>query len=260
LLPGWWSIALASPRHIQFGLLALFWIGAVAMRGAGCTLNDIIDRKIDARVERTRLRPLPAGEVTVLQAVIFMGMLSTVGAAVLFSLDRLAILMGFAVLLIVATYPFMKRITFWPQLFLGLNFNWGALMGWAAVTGRLQWPALALYLGGIAWTLGYDTIYAHQDARDDVDAGVKSTALRFGAESKIWIAGFFGATIVGIGTALALTDSGLLSYLALALAALHFGWQLIDWRPESQADCLAKFKANRISGLLIFAACILSSY
>src|SRR5690348_16409117 len=149
LFPGWWGIALAAPGWPDWRLLALFGIGAVAMRGAGCTLNDIVDRDFDGRVARTRTRPIPSGAVSVRGAVLFMGVLLLVGAAVLFSLDRLAIGLGLAVLLLVATYPFMKRITYWPQLFLGLNFNWGALMGWAAVTEGLAAPALLLYLGGI---------------------------------------------------------------------------------------------------------------
>ena len=256
LLPGWWAIALASPGRIQFRLLLLFWIGAIAMRGAGCTLNDIVDREIDAQVERTRGRPLPAGEVTVLQAVIFMAALAAVGAAVLFSLTPLAIGLGVAVLAIVALYPFTKRFTFWPQLFLGLNFNWGALMGWAAVTGRIAWPAVALYLAGIAWTLGYDTIYAHQDKRDDVRAGVKSTALRFGGSSKHWIGGFLALTVIGLVAAFGLAGAAAWSYLVLGAAAAHFGWQLATWQPDDPADCLAKFKSNRDAGLLILAACL----
>src|SRR6185437_718043 len=144
-----------------------FGIGAVAMRGAGCTLNDIADRDFDGRVERTRTRPIPSGAVSLRQAWLFMAAELAVGAAVLFSLNHAAILLGFLVLLLIATYPFMKRITYWPQFFLGLNFNWGALLGWAAVRGRIEMPAVLLYIGGICWTLGYDTIYAHQDKEDD---------------------------------------------------------------------------------------------
>src|SRR5690348_7052284 len=166
LFPGWWGIALAAPSWPDPWLLSLFGVGAVAMRGAGCTLNDIADREYDGKVARTRLRPLPSGRVTVAQAVLFMLIQLAVGGAVLLSLNRSSILLGIAVLALIATYPFMKRITYWPQLFLGLNFNWGALVGWTAVTGALAWPAVLLYLGGICWTLGYDTSYAHQDKED----------------------------------------------------------------------------------------------
>ncbi|HKS88081.1 MAG TPA: UbiA family prenyltransferase, partial [Stellaceae bacterium] len=157
LFPGWWGIALAAPGWPDPLLLALFALGAVAMRGAGCTLNDIADRDYDGRVARTRLRPLPSGRVTVPRAVLFMMAQLAVGAAILLSFNRTAILLGVAVLGLIATYPFMKRVTWWPQLFLGVNFNWGALLGWAAAAGGLAWPPLLLYAGGICWTLGYDT-------------------------------------------------------------------------------------------------------
>src|SRR5579884_1177860 len=184
LFPAWWGIALAAPRWPDPVLLALFALGAVAMRGAGCTLNDIADRDYDGRVARTRMRPLPSGRVTVRQALVFMAAQAALGAAILFSLNRLSILLGLAVIVLIATYPLMKRITYWPQFFLGLNFNWGALMGWAAVRGDLQAPAFWLYIGGIAWTLGYDTIYAHQDKDDDLLIGVKSSALALGRYSR----------------------------------------------------------------------------
>ncbi|HLJ20941.1 MAG TPA: UbiA family prenyltransferase, partial [Stellaceae bacterium] len=154
LFPGWWSIAMAAEGLPDWALLALFGIGALAMRGAGCTLNDLADRDFDAQVARTRTRPLPSGAVTPAQAVAFMVALLAVGAAVLLSFNRFAIAVGLAVLVLIATYPFMKRITYWPQFFLGLNFNWGALLGWAAVRGRLDWAPVLLYVGGIAWTLG----------------------------------------------------------------------------------------------------------
>ncbi|MGA7865482.1 MAG: UbiA family prenyltransferase, partial [Stellaceae bacterium] len=160
LFPGWWGIALASPRWPDPFLLLLFAIGAIAMRGAGCTLNDIADRDYDGRVARTRLRPLPSGAVSVSRAVVFLLLQLAIGAAVLFSLNPTTILLGCAVLGLIGTYPFMKRITYWPQVFLGLNFNWGALIGWTAVTSALAWPSLLLYVGGVFWTVGYDTIYA----------------------------------------------------------------------------------------------------
>jgi 4-hydroxybenzoate polyprenyltransferase len=260
LLPCWWSVALAPRAADHLWLFLLFWVGAVVMRGAGCTFNDIIDREIDAKVERTRRRPLPSGQVSVREAVIFMAAQLAVGAIVLFSLNQQAIMLGLAVLVIVGTYPFMKRLTFYPQLFLGLSFNWGALVGWAASTGTLALPAILLYLAGIAWTLGYDTIYAHQDARDDVAAGVKSMALRFGARSRVWVAGFYTASVVALVAALSTAGTSGLSYLVLSLAAGHFAWQVTSWRPESPPDCLAKFRSNRIAGLLVFAACLAGSW
>src|SRR5271155_5388705 len=193
LFPGWWGIALASRRWPDPLLLLLFAIGAVAMRGAGCTLNDIADRDYDGQVARTRLRPLPSGAVSVRQAVIFLLLQLMIGAAVLFSLNRITILLGAAVLGLIGTYPFMKRITYWPQVFLGLNFNWGALMGWTAVTGALGWPPLLLYIGGVFWTLGYDTIYAHQDKEDDIRIGVKSSAIALGEHTRPWLFAFYGA-------------------------------------------------------------------
>src|SRR6266851_1400221 len=191
LFPGWWGIALASPRWPDPVLLALFALGAVVMRGAGCTLNDIADREFDGKVARTRMRPLPSGRVTVPQTALFMAGQLAVGAGVLFCLNRPSQLLGIAVLGLIASYPFMKRITWWPQLFLGLNFNWGALIGWTAVSGRLAWPPLLLYLGGILWTLGYDTIYAHQDKEDDARIGVKSAALALGPRTRPWLLAFY---------------------------------------------------------------------
>ncbi len=180
LWPCWWSVAMASEAWPSPWLMALFLVGAVVMRAAGCCWNDIADRDFDGRVERTRTRPIPAGDLTVLQAGLFMVLLALVGLAVLLSFNRFAILVGVVSLAPVAIYPFMKRVTWWPQFFLGIAFNWGALLGWAAVRGSLEWPALLLYLGGIAWTLGYDTIYAHQDKEDDALLGLKSSAIHLG--------------------------------------------------------------------------------
>src|SRR6516165_8738717 len=196
LFPGWWGIALASRRWPDPVLLLLFAIGAVAMRSAGCTLNDIADRDYDGQVARTRLRPLPSGAISLRRAMIFLLLQLTVGAAVLFTLNRTTILLGAAVLVLIATYPFMKRITYWPQVFLGLNFNWGALIGWTAVTGALAWPSLLLYVGGVFWTIGYDTIYAHQDKEDDIRIGVKSSAIALGAHTRPWLFVFYGAAVL----------------------------------------------------------------
>jgi len=256
LYPCWWGLALAGPANP--GLFLLFLIGAVAMRGAGCALNDIVDREFDARVERTRSRPIPSGQVSVLQAALFMALLLAIGAAVLLSLGRLAIILGLAILVIVALYPFMKRFTYWPQVFLGLNFNWGAVIAWAAATGHVAPPAFALYAGGIAWTLFYDTIYAHSDKADDIAIGVKSTALRFGADSKAWLAGFGVLALAGFTLALVLAGARLWSYPFLFGAALHFAWQLWAWRLDDPADCIAKFKSNRVVGWLVLAACLVA--
>jgi 4-hydroxybenzoate polyprenyltransferase len=258
LYPCWWGLALASPGHPDPVLALLFLIGAVAMRGAGCALNDIVDRNFDAQVERTRSRPIPSGQVSVLQAVLFMALLLAIGAGVLLSLDALAIWLGLGILVIVALYPFMKRVTYWPQIFLGLNFNWGAVIAWAAATGHVTAPAIALYAGGIAWTLFYDTIYAHSDKTDDMAIGVKSTALRFGAASKSWLAGFAVLALLCFTLALVLAGARLWSYLFIAAAALHFAWQLRAWRLDDPADCIAKFKSNRIVGWLVLAACLLA--
>ncbi len=252
LFPGWWAVALAARGWPDWRLVMLFGIGAVVMRGAGCTLNDIVDRDFDARVARTRTRPIPSGAVSVRGAVFFLAAQLAIGAGILFSLDRLAILLGFSVLLLVATYPFMKRITYWPQLFLGLNFNWGALMGWAAATGRVDAPALLLYAGGICWTLGYDTIYAHQDKEDDVLIGVKSSALALGAATRPALFVFYAAAVALWGAAFAVSGLAWPGELALFLAALHLGWQVARVVTGDPADCLAKFRANRWIGWLLF--------
>ena len=251
LFPGWWAIALAAPGWPDWRLIALFGIGAMAMRGAGCTLNDIIDRDFDARVARTRTRPLPSGAVSVRQAILFMALQLAIGAAVLLSLDRLAILLGLAVLLLIGTYPLMKRVTYWPQFFLGLNFNWGALLGWAAATGRLELPALLLYLGGIAWTLGYDTIYAHQDKEDDVLIGVKSSALALGERTRPRLFAFYAAAAALWAATGAAAGMGWPFWLALALVLAQLYWQAAMVDTSDAADCLRKFRSNRWTGWLL---------
>ncbi|MGE3281549.1 MAG: 4-hydroxybenzoate octaprenyltransferase, partial [Alphaproteobacteria bacterium] len=230
LFPAWWGIALATPIGDQPGwpdpvLLLLFAIGAVAMRGAGCTLNDIADRDYDARVARTRLRPLPSGRITIIQALGFLAAQLAIGAAVLFGLNSFSILLGLAVLGLIGTYPFMKRITHWPQLFLGLNFNWGALIGWTAVTGSLSAPAVLLYLGGVFWTLGYDTIYAHQDKEDDIRIGVKSSALALGSRTRPFLFAFYAGATLLWGLAGAAAGLGVAFWVALAAAAVQLAWQ-----------------------------------
>ena len=256
LFPGWWGIALAGSGWPDPMLLLLFAVGAVAMRGAGCTLNDIADREYDGKVARTRLRPSPSGRVTVRQAVLFMLVQLAVGAAVLLSLNRLTILLGLAVLALIGTYPFMKRVTWWPQLFLGLNFNWGALIGWTAVAGSLAWPPLLLYLGGIFWTLGYDTIYAHQDKEDDARIGVKSSALALGPHTRPFLFAFYVAATLLWGAAGAAVGLGAAFWALLAAAMVQLLWQAACVETDDPADCLGKFRSNRIVGWLIFAGII----
>src|SRR6266446_4164215 len=250
LFPGWWGIALASGGWPDPVLLLLFALGAVAMRGAGCTLNDIADRHYDGQVARTRLRPLPSGAVSVRQAVVFLFLQLGIGAAVLFSLDGTSVLLGFAVLGLIGTYPFMKRITYWPQVFLGLNFNWGALIGWTAVTGALAWPPLLLYLGGVFWTIGYDTIYAPQDKEDDVSIGVRSSAIALGSRTRPWLFAFYGAALLSWAAAGHAAALGASFWAGLAASALQLSWHAALVATDHPADCLAKFRSNRIVGWL----------
>src|SRR4051794_14654395 len=257
LMPCWWSAALAAGMAHELArlpvTLALFLVGAFAMRGAGCTWNDITDRDLDAKVERTRSRPIPAGQVSVMQAGAFLLLQALVGLAVLLQFNRFAILCGVASLVIVAVYPFMKRITYWPQIVLGLAFSWGALMGFAVAFGRIDAIALALYAGSIAWVIGYDTIYAHQDAEDDALIGIKSTALLFGERTRSALLVFYGLAVALIGVALALAGAGWMAWLGLAAFAAHLVWQIAKLRIGDPALCLRIFKSNRDAGLLLFA-------
>src|ERR1700723_885043 len=220
LLPCWWSAALASALARDVSrlpiILALFFIGAFAMRGAGCTWNDITDRDLDAKVERTRSRPIPAGQVGVRQALAFLAVQALIGLAVLLQFNRFAVATGIASLAIVAIYPFMKRIIWWPQIVLGLAFSWGALMGFAVMLGQIDATALLLYAGSIAWVIGYDTIYAHQDAEDDALIGIKSTALLFGARTRPALMLFYSLAVVLIGVALSLCGAGFAAWTGLA--------------------------------------------
>jgi 4-hydroxybenzoate polyprenyltransferase len=258
LLPCWWSTALASGQNWanMVGWMALFAIGATAMRGAGCTWNDVVDRKIDAQVERTRSRPLPAGEVKLRDALIWMVLQSLVGVALLFKLNKTAGGVALLSVALVAIYPTMKRFTTWPQVVLGLAFNWGALVGYAAVTGTLSWATVALYWGGVAWTLVYDTIYAMQDARDDSIIGVKSTARHFGDKPRRWLSLFAAVTLLFWAVAGSLAALGPVYDGGLVLIALHFGWQIATLKSADPADCQRKFKSNAQVGLLLTAAII----
>jgi 4-hydroxybenzoate polyprenyltransferase len=266
LIPCWWSVALAAritsdPLAAPGGwpdplLMILFGVGAVVMRGAGCTVNDIVDREYDGRVARTRTRPIPSGQVTVRQALVFLAAQLLVGLAVLLMLDETAIWLGVASLSLVVTYPFMKRITWWPQFVLGLAFNWGALMGWAAVRGTVDLPAIVLYVAGIAWTLGYDTIYAHQDKDDDERIGLKSTALLFRERTKWWLWGFYAVAISGIGAAGILAGLGTTFQLPFVIAAGHLVWQVLTLKIDDPADCMRKFRSNRDFGLIVLAGIV----
>jgi len=258
LFPCWWSLALAElargsafpdPWHA-----ALFAIGAFVMRGAGCTWNDIVDRDYDASVARTALRPIPAGQVSVGQALAFGIGLSLVGLLVLIQFNRFTILLAIASLLLVASYPFAKRYTFWPQVVLGLTFKWGALVGWAAVFGSLAAAPLALYAGAVLWTIGYDTIYAHQDKEDDALLGLKSTALRLGAASYKWITGFYAGALALWALAVSLAGAGWPTWAGLALAGLHLAWQVRTLDIDSPDNCLVRFKSNRAVGWVLFLA------
>ena len=254
---GWFGMAAAPHWDNMVGWMALFAVGALAMRGAGCTWNDIVDRKVDAQVERTRGRPLPSGEVKLHQALIWMALQSLVGVAILFKFNKFAGGVALASLLLVAIYPTMKRLTSWPQVVLGLAFNWGALVGYAALTGKLSWAAFALYAGGVAWTMVYDTIYAMQDQRDDAVIGVRSTARRFANAPRRWLSLFVVLVLAAWALAGYLAGLSPLYGVGVLIIALHFGWQIPFLKPNSQADCLAKFKANAHVGVLLTVAVIL---
>jgi 4-hydroxybenzoate polyprenyltransferase len=256
--------AIASERPFwswhDLYLLVLFAAGAVVMRGAGCTYNDIVDREIDAQVARTRGRPIPSGAVTVRQAWLFLGAQLAAGLAVLVQLNLFAIGIGAASLLLVAAYPFMKRITWWPQAWLGLTFNWGALLGFAAQTRTLDAADAMLYAGLFFWTLGYDTIYAAQDKEDDALIGVKSTARLFGARARDWVLGFYAAGFTLILSAGMAEHAGWPFAFAMLAAGAHLLWQVHTLAVDDAARCLKLFRANRDTGALIAAAFLLSSW
>ena len=261
LLPCWFGLAFAqvdsAKTDLQLGYYILFAIGAIAMRGAGCTWNDIVDRKYDGRVERSALRPIPSGQVSVRQAIIFGVLQSFVGLLVLLQFNTFTIWLGISSLALVVVYPFAKRFTYWPQFVLGMTFNWGVLVGWTSHKGTLidygivAAAPLLLYVGSIAWTIGYDTIYAHQDKEDDALLGLKSTALRFGPNTRWWLTGFYGAAI-GLWLAASYSvGAGYFTYIALGLITTQFVWQIASLDIDHSGNCLARFKSNREVGLLL---------
>lgn len=260
LLPCWWSVALAAVAAREpcpdLKLLMLFAIGAITMRGAGCTWNDILDRDLDASVERTRSRPIPSGQVSAKKAFVFLVILSLIGLVVLLQLNRFAIFSGIASLAVVALYPLAKRVTNFPQAVLGLAFSWGALMGWAAVFSRLDPPALLLYAGSIAWVIGYDTIYAHQDREDDALIGVGSTALFFKENTKPALAAFYAVAVMLIALAGYFAGAGIVFAIGLVAFALQLGWQVKSIDIDDPALCLRIFRSNREAGLILFAALV----
>ncbi|MFY9287278.1 MAG: 4-hydroxybenzoate octaprenyltransferase [Alphaproteobacteria bacterium] len=260
LLPCWWGVALASPHFPDLWLMLLFALGAVVMRGAGCVINDIYDRELDKKVERTRTRPLASGEIQLWQAILLLMVLLLIGLGVLLAFNTFTIITGMVSLILVAIYPLMKRITWWPQLFLGFTFNWGALMGYSAVMDTLDMRAIILYMAGIFWTLGYDTIYAHQDVKDDERVGIKSTARLFGTHSKYWITFFYALSLVAFVVVGCITELGKGFYICILLASGFAAIQIALWKPEDPQDCSWRFGSNRNFGLLILLGIILGHY
>jgi 4-hydroxybenzoate polyprenyltransferase len=262
LMPCWWSVALAAVHarsQVNLWHVLLFFVGAFAMRGAGCTWNDIVDRDLDAQVERTRSRPIPSGQVTVAAAAAFLALQALVGLAVLLQFNPFTIYVGFASLAVVVIYPFMKRITYWPQIVLGLAFSWGALMGWPATFARLDLPAFLLYAGAISWVIGYDTIYAHQDREDDALIGIKSTALLFRERTKPMLTLFYALAVALIALAGWSAGAGLVFALGLLAFAAHLAWQIARLNVDDPVNCLVVFKSNRDAGLILFAGLVLDA-
>jgi 4-hydroxybenzoate polyprenyltransferase len=271
LWPCWWSAALVAAAGLKpdgesvwavlpsLPHLALFLIGAIAMRGAGCTYNDLIDQEIDEKVARTRSRPLPSGQVTRKQAKIFLVLQALIGLVVLLQFNWFTIVLGLASLLVVAAYPFMKRITDWPQFVLGLAFSWGALMGWAADRASLALPPLLLYAGAILWTIGYDTIYAHQDKEDDALVGVRSTARLFGVRTKEALLVLYGGALALFLAAFATADVPFPALAGLLAAGAHMYRQIVTLDIDNPTECLRLFKSNNMVGLLIFLGLVAGS-
>ena len=260
LWPCFWGISMATPMgsYPEFTLLVLFTIGAFAMRSAGCAFNDIVDRDYDAQVERTSRRPLASGQISLREAVMFLSLLGMVGFVVLQQLNYFTIILGFFSLVLVGVYPFMKRVTYWPQLFLGLTFNWGVLMGWSAVTGSLSMEPLYLYLAGIFWTLGYDTIYAHMDKNDDILVGVKSTALKFGENTRAWLFLFYGLSLGFFILAGIEIELNRIYYIGVIAVFFHFKHQIATLEIHNSENCLLTFRSNMYVGAMVFLSIVAS--
>jgi 4-hydroxybenzoate polyprenyltransferase len=233
-------------------LLALFAIGAVVMRASGCAYNDYIDREYDAQIARTASRPIPSGQVAPAEALAFAIVCALAGLLVLIQFNAFTIRLGAASLLLVGVYPFLKRYTHWPQIALGLAFHWGALVGWSAVTGSLALPAILLYGGSVLWTMGYDTIYAHQDKEDDLMVGLKSTAIRFGEDTITWLGAFYAGAVVLWLAAGFLAGTHLIYFTAVVLASLQMAWQVMTLDIRDPRNCLRRFRSNRDVGMVIF--------
>jgi 4-hydroxybenzoate polyprenyltransferase len=259
LIPCLWGLAIAGGTEAMLWA-PLFAIGAIAMRGAGCTINDMADRELDRKVERTRARPLAAGRLGLREALAFLALQLGIGLVVLLFLPLTAAIIALCSMPFVVAYPFMKRVTYWPQAFLGLTFNWGVLVGFAVITGGLALPALFLYMAGIAWTLGYDTIYAHQDKEDDALIGVLSSALKLGSATQNWLYGFYAVMLLCLVLAGLSADLGGLFFMALLPIAGVLAWQVQGLDIDDANDCLARFRANRSLGLLILAAILLGHW
>lgn len=262
LLPSLWAIALASggvsgiTPHTAY-YVGLFVLGAIIMRGAGCVINDLWDRDLDKLVERTKSRPLANGTISVRQGIAFFGLLLGLGLLILIQFNMVTIILGCATLPLIITYPLMKRITWWPQAFLGLTFNFGALMGWSAITGEIGMTGALLYIGGIFWTIGYDTVYAHQDKEDDAMAGIKSTARLFSKHSKKYVTTFFITALIFL-TAAIISAQGITPSTALiGLPAAHIAWQIKKWDPYNNESSLRIFKSNMVFGMLVVIVCLL---
>lgn len=254
--PGAWGVALAGEAVARWSLILWLLLGSVAMRGAGCVYNDVVDRDLDRQVARTRSRPVASGRVSVRAAAIWLAVLLAAGLVVWLQLGWYARIVALASIAPVAAYPFMKRITWWPQAWLGLVFSWAALVGWSEAWGELARPGLLLYAGSIFWVIGYDTIYALQDVEDDVLVGVRSSARRLGSAVRPGVAGFYALALLLWGAALWTRRADPLVFVALLPAALHLGWQVATLRPADGGNALARFRANRTTGLLVFLACL----
>ena len=253
--PGAWAVALAGGAWSRWDLIVWLLVGSIAMRGAGCVYNDIVDRDLDRQVARTRSRPLASGAVSLKLAWAWLGLLCLVGLVVLMQLHPYAAVVAVLSIALVAAYPFMKRITWWPQAWLGLVFSWAALVGWSEVAGSLTLPGLLLYAGAVVWVIGYDTIYALQDVEDDALVGVRSSARRLGGRVRTGVAIFYALALVLWGAALWSVRPDPLALVALIPAAIHLGWQVATLVPADGAGALHRFRSNRLAGLLVFAAC-----